>query len=162
MPPEQFEQVAFRRFPALHEELLDHTGLLTFQLGALGRHAQRQLAARNWRELDRVFRFVEECYTGGDPAIQNAVNVSFLEDFDFGEDEERVRSLMGEELVQAYEAQMAYMAELKRQSDAQAARGVVCASCEQLLIGDLARSAFSGGRCAYCGEAVKSRDEQLA
>ncbi len=117
MNPAEFEKTLMERFPALRDEILEDSGLEHLQCGTLSRYAEQQIEEKNWSEVKRIFGFLEEAEHGGDSAVENAIVVSFLEYFDFGEDEQHVRALMGETLVGLYEEQMRYMEDLKRRSE---------------------------------------------
>ena len=121
MTPVQFEAAVASRFPRLAGEVAQDQGLLHVVMGDLYRYAQDQLAKRDWKELDRVFRLLEEAHRESRTDIENAIRVSFLEYFEFQGHEEEVRRLCGQTLNSLYEDQMKHMEDLARRAAEQRA-----------------------------------------
>lgn len=75
------------RFPALaadfHDEIID--GLLHPQLGAFSRYAQAAIDSGDFNTWGLITDTFMNLWLSCDAALQNALNVSFLEHLDFGE-----------------------------------------------------------------------------
>jgi len=121
MTPAQFEVEVASRFPRLAAEVAQNQGLLHVVMGDVYRYAQEQITTRDWKELVRVFRLLEEAYQDPAPAIENAIRVSFLEDFEFQGHEAEIRRLFGQALNLLYEDHMRYMEDLARRAAEQRA-----------------------------------------
>jgi hypothetical protein len=123
MTPAQFEEEVVQRFPALTEDVAENRGLLHVIMGNLCAFTQEQISAGRWSEVDRVFRFLDEAYAASRPRIEieNAIRVSFLEDFEFQGHEQQVRQLLGPSLADLHDDQMRYMEDLARRASEQRA-----------------------------------------
>lgn len=115
MDQDQFERQAAKRFPSIADVIEEYSGLLHTIFGFLYGYVQENIQAGEWAEVDRVFRFIEDSFRDFQPvmAYENAVRVSFLEYFDFGSNEDKIRELFGTYLAHLYDDQMAYMKKLE-------------------------------------------------
>jgi hypothetical protein len=76
--------MALVEFPELREELEEFGELLHVQMGAFARLVQQAKAEKAWDVYQPALRLVDKLWTRPDPSLQNALNVSFLENIDFG------------------------------------------------------------------------------
>ncbi|MEM0926837.1 MAG: hypothetical protein AAGJ83_12425 [Planctomycetota bacterium] len=67
----------------LHEEAIE--GLLHCQIGEFSRFAQKQIDDNDRETFGRVCRIFLDLFEDADPALENALNVSFLEHLDFSD-----------------------------------------------------------------------------
>lgn len=65
----------------LHDEIWD--GLLHLQISVFSRLAQKCIDESDKDSLGRVFALALKLHSNGDPAVINAINVSFLEHINF-------------------------------------------------------------------------------
>jgi hypothetical protein len=79
----EFVQMALLEFPELREEFEDFDGLLHVQMGAFARLVQGAKGQAAWDVYERAVRLADTLWTHADPSLQNALNVSFLENIDF-------------------------------------------------------------------------------
>lgn len=115
MNPSDFEKKVIEEFPNLKDEILDDIGLLHLQMETLYRYAQSQIKNDNWQELNRVFRFLDRTFKERSGIeLENAIRVSFLEYFDFQDQEEIIRSIMEATLLWLYDDQMDYVRDMER------------------------------------------------
>jgi len=114
MDTKAFEKDLVARFPTLEPDAAEDSGLLHVALGHLYRFTQKEIQNGKWDNVKAVFRFLDEWLATGDLKMENAIRVSFLEYFEFGNYEDRIRELLGPTLRGLYEDQMKYMEELAR------------------------------------------------
>jgi hypothetical protein len=91
MTPEEFVAAARLEFPELASELDDDAGLFYLQVGSLARHTQAAIDDGDRVEVQKQFEFVRKADLAGDPEVQNAIGVSYLEHLNF-QDRKRQRS----------------------------------------------------------------------
>lgn len=79
--PESFMAAMRRQFPDLVDELDDPTwaGLLHLEIACLARWTQTAIERDDRQAVRQVMMFVDRGLRGGDPRVENAVAVSFLE-----------------------------------------------------------------------------------
>ena len=72
-------------FPELSEELHNETwdGLLHLQIAVFSRFAQAMIDGCDKGKLDKTYKMAFNFYQNGDNAVNNAINVSFLEHLEF-------------------------------------------------------------------------------
>jgi hypothetical protein len=114
MTPTEFETQTAVRFPSIADSVVENRGLVHAIMGELYRYAQAMIAASQWSEVERVFRFLEDSYEAAKPTIEieNAIRVSFLEYFEFQQHEKKLREMFGPTLERLYDDQMLYMENL--------------------------------------------------
>lgn len=64
-------------------------GLLHLEMSAFARFTREQIEARDRVTVTECFQFADRLLRNGDDAVVNAVNVSFLENLDFEQEDER-------------------------------------------------------------------------
>jgi hypothetical protein len=74
-------------FPGIRAELHDETwdGLLHLQVAVFARYTQEQIDAHDVTELRRCFELARQFMLHGDPAVDNAMHVSYLEHLNFSD-----------------------------------------------------------------------------
>lgn len=70
-------------FPQLSEEIEEDEGLLHLQIGTFSHLAQSFIDSGNSAEFGKVCSLFVKLFPRADSALQNALNVSFLEHLDF-------------------------------------------------------------------------------
>ena len=78
-----FVRMALVEFPELREEFEESPELLHLQMGAFARLVQRAKGEADWGLYERAVRLADEIFAHADPALKNALHVSFLERIDF-------------------------------------------------------------------------------
>jgi hypothetical protein len=63
----------------------DEKGLLHLEMGAFRRMVEEAIDAGRLWAAEKYFRFVDGVFSEADADVKNAIEVSFLEDFAFGE-----------------------------------------------------------------------------
>jgi hypothetical protein len=76
--------MALIEFPELREEFEEFGELLHVQIGAFARLMQQAKGEAAWDVYERALGLMDKLWTRPDPSLQNALNVSFLENIDFG------------------------------------------------------------------------------
>jgi hypothetical protein len=81
---EQFIALLTERFPEVVAEIDDCSqGLLHLEMATLARATQRAIDAQDKETVLRHFTFVDEVFRDSAPDVENAVNVSYLENLRF-------------------------------------------------------------------------------
>ncbi len=74
------------RFPEVIEAIDEYeSGLLHCEVAVLRRAMEKAMDEGRFWEVERYSGFVEQVLTDADPAVENAIEVSFIEDFALGE-----------------------------------------------------------------------------
>jgi hypothetical protein len=78
-----FHDLALAQFPELREEFEDHRGLPHLQMRAFARLVQEAKGRADWETYAQAAALADALWRDADPALRNALNVSFLELIDF-------------------------------------------------------------------------------
>ncbi len=80
-----FAALAVAEFPELRADVEDEVnrGLVHCEVGALAQFVQAAKARADWSTYQRAVQFVDGLLSEADPALENALYVSFLEHIDF-------------------------------------------------------------------------------
>lgn len=70
-------------FPDLAQELVEADGLLHLEMGAFASFMQRAKGRADWESYRRGAQLADTLWGNSDPALLNALRVSFLEHLDF-------------------------------------------------------------------------------
>jgi hypothetical protein len=70
-------------FPDLAQDLVEADGLLHLEMGAFASFMQRAKGRADWELYRRGVRLADTLWSISDPALLNALGVSFLEHLDF-------------------------------------------------------------------------------
>jgi hypothetical protein len=102
---ERFVALLNDRFPEVAAKIDDVAeGLLHLEMGTFARATQAAIDAQDRETVKQHFRFVDEVFRNAAPDIENAVNVSYLENLRFEGGEAgstRARELLPQRLHQA-------------------------------------------------------------
>jgi hypothetical protein len=79
-----FTRMLLGEFPELRAEIEDEDGLLHLEMAVFARHTQTAVDAGDWPTLKRCVHLAHELWERADPALKNALNVSYLEHLEFG------------------------------------------------------------------------------
>jgi len=96
-----FAALAVGEFPELRPDVEDEVnrGLVHCEVGALAQFVQAAKGRADWSTYERAMRFVDRLLSEADPALENALYVSFLEHVDFnGSNGRRAWSHLSERL----------------------------------------------------------------
>ncbi|MEO7043141.1 MAG: hypothetical protein ABI035_12840, partial [Gemmatimonadaceae bacterium] len=74
-----FVRMVLAEFPELRGEFEELEDLLHLEMGAFVRFVQQAKGRAAWDVYARALRVVDELWAHAEPALQNAINVSFLE-----------------------------------------------------------------------------------
>jgi hypothetical protein len=75
--------------PGLRDAINQQEGLLHLEVGVLRKCAQRAIWDADRDTLSICFRLAEQAYENGDRQLKNAIDVSFVEELEFGSAENR-------------------------------------------------------------------------
>ena len=80
-----FAALAVAEFPELRPDIEDEVnrGLVHCEVGALAQFVQAAKGRADWNTYGRAMLFVDRLLPEADPALENALYVSFLEHIDF-------------------------------------------------------------------------------
>jgi hypothetical protein len=113
--PRFFAMMA-ERFPEVAADVDDCSqGLLHLEMATLARATQEAIYNQDRATIFRHFQFVDEVFRDAAPDVENAVNVSYLENLDFDcikAKPTRARDLLTTRLRQALEELEKYLAQL--------------------------------------------------
>jgi hypothetical protein len=80
----RFIALLHEQFPEVAAKIEDiSAGLLHLEMATFSRETQAVIDARDNETVKRHFRFVDEVFRDADPEVENAVNVSYLENLRF-------------------------------------------------------------------------------
>jgi hypothetical protein len=79
----EFVSAVVKEFPELAEAMLDPPDLLHVQMGEFAAFTQKAIEHDDLKTVRRCFSLADRFYRDADPELENALNVSFLEDLDF-------------------------------------------------------------------------------
>ncbi len=113
---DRFIALLTERFPEVADSIDDCSqGLLHLEMATLARATQTAIDRRDRDAVRRHFEFVDEVFREGAPQVENAVNVSYLENLRFEGREAgptRARELLTPRLQQALTELEAYLGRL--------------------------------------------------
>jgi hypothetical protein len=78
-----FTRMLLTEFPELRSELEEEGGLLHLEMAVFSRHTQSAIDHADWPTLKRCVHVAHELWQRPDPALLNALNVSYFEHLDF-------------------------------------------------------------------------------
>jgi hypothetical protein len=108
-----FRRVLLEEFPQLRQEIDDSDGLLHIEMGVFAEHTQRAKGRGDWLTYERCIKLADRMWANPDPALLNALNVSYLEYLDFdGPRGPKAWSLLTPPLQEGWKAIMEYLREL--------------------------------------------------
>lgn len=113
---DEFYRDLIIRYPELKKEIEDNDGLLHVDMGVFQNFAENLCKERRLNDLRECFRWVNSLFCRSKNELLNAINVSFLEYFEYqkGISEEEFKKLMPEELYRGYTEIMGYMEKLAK------------------------------------------------
>jgi hypothetical protein len=112
-----FERLVVAEFPALAEEIGEDAGLLHLQMATFARLLEQAKGAGDWATYERGVRLAHALWARPDPALLNALNVSFLEHLDFeGPRGPEAWSRLTPALQRGWRAMQKYLDELARRA----------------------------------------------
>jgi hypothetical protein len=95
----EFPTQLAKRFPEVISRMSDHArGLLHCDVADFRRVVESAMDGGQLWRVERYLRFLEDCRAAAGPALANAVDVSFLEDFALGECTEARRRAVRERM----------------------------------------------------------------
>ena len=116
---QDFYRMVVAQFPQLKAELDDDLDLLHIQMGAFARHTEVAIANADWSLLQRCFALAEELWRNPDPALLNALNVSYLEHLIFdGPNGKQAWTHMPFSLRRGWQEMQRYLERLAREGNA--------------------------------------------
>jgi len=81
---ERFIALLTEQFPEVAEDINNCSrGLLHLEMATFGRATQAAIDARDTETVKRHFRFIDEVLRDAAPDVENAVNISYLENLRF-------------------------------------------------------------------------------
>jgi hypothetical protein len=81
---ERFVALLHEQFPEVAAQIDDASdGLLHLEMATFSRATQAAIDAQDGETVKRHFRFIDEVFRGAAPDVENAVNVSYLENLRF-------------------------------------------------------------------------------
>jgi hypothetical protein len=99
MNREQFLQQLTARFPEITAAMSEYSrGVLHCEMGDFRRVVESAMDRGELWRVERYLRFVDDCREVAEPALANAIDVSFLEDFALGEFTEARRQAVRERM----------------------------------------------------------------
>ncbi|MEY2536845.1 MAG: hypothetical protein QOG67_585 [Verrucomicrobiota bacterium] len=116
----QFIEQLVAEFPELRHDIEDETGLLHLQMAAFARSTQAAIDTGDTETLKRHFAFADRFFYHSADDLENALNVSYLENLEFTAPHgESARSLMSPALRQGWQDIMDYLDEVTRRTNAE-------------------------------------------
>ncbi len=114
--PNDFRRMLLAEFPDLGEELEACEGLLHVEMGTFARFTHAAKVRGDWETYARCVRLADTLWRRPDPALLNALNVSYLENLDFvGPRGWRAWSLLTPALQRGWPEMQAYLEALSPQ-----------------------------------------------
>lgn len=116
---QEFYEQLLIRYPELREDVEYNEGLLHIDIGCLQRLAEKLCEERKLKEASSCFRWVNSLFCRSKSELLNAINVSFLEYFEYhhGLSDEEFESIMPKELFRGYKEMMAYMENMAKDAN---------------------------------------------
>jgi len=113
---EEFYRELLIRYPELKEDIEYNEGLLHLDMGVLQRHAENLCKEKKLKELGECFKWVNSLFCRSQNELLNAINVSFLEYFEYQKDltEKEFEEIMPKELYRGYTEMVKYMEKLEK------------------------------------------------
>jgi hypothetical protein len=124
-PPSFYSHADFTRmllaeFPELREEVAEEYGLLHLEMAVFSRHTQAAIDSGDWATLKRCVHLAHELWQRADPALNNALNVSYLEHLEFNPPNGQAAwTRLTRELQHGWKEMQAYWEELARRTPIQ-------------------------------------------
>ena len=113
---ERFIALLNEQFPEVVAKIDDiSAGLLHLEMATFSRETQAAIDAQDNETVKRHFRFIDEMFRDAAPEVENAVNVSYLENLRFDDRKAgptRARGLLSPRLHQALVDLEEYLAKL--------------------------------------------------
>lgn len=108
---EEFYIELLIRYPELKEAIEYNEGLLHIDISDLQRLAENLCKEKKLNELRKCFRWVNSLFCRSKNELLNAINVSFLEYFEYQRiiSDKEFKELMPKELYRGYTEMMEYM-----------------------------------------------------
>ena len=115
----KFYQELLQKYPQLTEEVEWNEGLLHVDMGALRGLAEKLCEKRKLDEVRECFEWLDSYYCRSTDELLNAINVSFLEYFDYkkGLSDEEFKNIMPPTLYKGYLYIIEYMENLAKKHD---------------------------------------------
>ena len=88
----QFIKEVKETWPHLAPDINSEYGLLHLEMSVFARFTQQMIDAGNREELIRCFKVALKYEVGGNAKVRNAIDVSFVEDLEFGDSRKHRRS----------------------------------------------------------------------
>ena len=116
---EEFYEQLIVRYPELKEDVEYNEGLLHIDMGYLQRLAEGLCKERKLKEAEACFSWVNSFFCRSKNELKNAINVSFLEYFEFHHSlsEMEFENLMPVELFHGYKEMMDYMEKMAKDAN---------------------------------------------
>jgi len=113
---EEFYRELQVRYPELKEDIEYNEGLLHLDMSTLQKYAENLSTEKKLNELRECFKWVNSLFCRSKNDLLNAINVSFLEYFDYqkGLSEKEFKEIMPQELYRGYTEMMDYMKKLEQ------------------------------------------------
>lgn len=107
----EFYHDLLQKYPGLTDEIKMNEGLLYLDMGALQGFAEALCKERKLNELKECFDWLDSLFCRSKNELLNAINVSFLEYFDFsaGLSQNEFKKLMPQTLYRGYREMIEYM-----------------------------------------------------
>ena len=111
----QFIEQLAAEFPELRGDIEEEDGLLHLQMAVFARSTQGAIDAGDTDTLRRHFAFADRFFHHSADDLENALNVSYLENLEFTAPHgEKARSLMSPALQQGWREIMDYLEEVAK------------------------------------------------
>lgn len=116
---EEFYEQLIIRYPELKEDIEYNEGLLHIDMGYLQSLAEGLCKERKLKEAEACFSWVNSLFCRSKNELQNSINVSFLEYFEFYHSlsDKEFEKLMPVELFRGYKEMMAYMEKMAKDAN---------------------------------------------
>lgn len=107
----EFYKELLIRYPELKDDIEYNEGLLHIDMGDFQQLVENLCKERNFNELRKCLLWVNSLFCRSKNEMLNAINVSFLEYFNYQEDltEKEFKDIMPKELYRGYSEMMKYM-----------------------------------------------------
>lgn len=109
----KFEELLLAEFPELQKDIDEHQGLDHLKMMEFVLFTQRAWKCGDWRTVARCLRVADDLLRRGNPGIQNAVYVSYLESLPRqGEVCDQLRKMMTPHLRKDWDDILNYLSKL--------------------------------------------------
>jgi len=83
------------QFPDAYSNIDDiDQGLLHLEMSAFRRWVESELVTGGAWNCEKAFKFVETCLKHADPGLENAIEISFIEDLALGEHDMKIKKIV--------------------------------------------------------------------